>query len=65
MNDGPSMGGFICPYTVPSAAFWKLGQMKPNEFIAFREVSVAEAQAQRVALDEACTIDSIEPGEAS
>lgn len=65
MNDGPSMGGFICPYTVPSAAFWKLGQMKPNEFIRFRAISVAEAQALRAALDETCTLDSIEQEEAS
>lgn len=65
MNDGPSMGGFICPYTVPSAAFWKLGQMKPNEFIRFRAISVAEAQALRAALDETCTPGSIEQGEAS
>ena len=65
MNDGPSMGGFICPYTVPSAAFWKLGQMKPNEFIRFREIPVAAAQALRAALDETCTLDSIEQEEAS
>ena len=31
VNDGPSMGGFIVPYTVPSAAFWKLGQAKPGD----------------------------------
>ena len=60
MNDGPSMGGFICPYTVPSAGFWKLGQMKPNEYIKFREVSVGEAQELRFALDETCSLDSIE-----
>jgi len=60
MNDGPSMGGFICPYTVPSAAFWKLGQMKPNEFIKFRAVSVSEAQALRLELDDMCTLNSIE-----
>ncbi len=60
VNDGPSMGGFICPYTVPSAAFWKLGQMKPNEHIRFRAVSVEEAQALRVALDDTCTAASIE-----
>ncbi len=64
MNDGPSMGGFICPYTVPSAAFWKLGQMKPNQRIRFREVSVREAQALRLALDRICTNESIE-GEAA
>jgi urea carboxylase len=60
VNDGPSMGGFICPWTVPSAAFWKLGQAKPNEFLHFKEVSVDEAQALRRALDATCTLDSIE-----
>ena len=30
VNDGPSMGGFINPYTVPQAAFWKLGQSRPG-----------------------------------
>ena len=40
VNDGPSMGGFINPYTVPSAAFWKLGQAKPAEILNFKAVSV-------------------------
>ncbi len=60
VNDGPSMGGFIVPYTVPSAAFWKLGQIKPNEFLCFTRVSVAEAQALRIALDNMCAETSIE-----
>jgi len=60
VNDGPSMGGFIVPYTVPSAAFWKLGQIKPNEFLCFTRVSVAEAQALRIALDDMCAETSIE-----
>ena len=40
VNDGPSMGGFIVPYTVPSASFWKLGQAKPNDHFKFKEISV-------------------------
>ncbi|MBM3483627.1 MAG: biotin-dependent carboxyltransferase [Alphaproteobacteria bacterium] len=60
VNDGPSMGGFICPWTVPSAAFWKLGQAKPNEFLHFKELSVDEAQDLRRKLDATCTLDSIE-----
>ena len=47
VNDGPSMGGFINPYTVPSAAFWKLGQSKPGDIYRFKSVSVDEAQALR------------------
>lgn len=44
VHDGPSMGGFINPYTVPSAALWKLGQTRPGEIYRFRAISVAEAQ---------------------
>lgn len=60
VNDGPSMGGFINPYTVPSAAFWKLGQAKPGEIFRFKEISVEEAQALRSQQTALCTEDSIE-----
>lgn len=59
VNDGPSMGGFINPYTVPSAAFWKLGQAKPAETLKFTAVSVDEAQALRRRIDGLCTEASI------
>ncbi len=51
VNDAPSAGGFINPYTVPSAAFWKLAQSKPNDVYRFRQVSVDEAQEMRRDLD--------------
>ena len=47
VNDGPSMGGFIVPYTVPSASFWKLGQAKPGDNFNFVEISVEQAQTLR------------------
>ena len=47
VNDGPSMGGFIVPYTVPSASFWKLGQAKPGDSFNFVEISVEQAQILR------------------
>jgi len=59
VNDGPSMGGFINPYTVPSAAFWKLGQAQPAEILRFKSVSVTEAQALRRAVEAFCTPDSL------
>ncbi|HLJ63425.1 MAG TPA: biotin-dependent carboxyltransferase family protein [Stellaceae bacterium] len=59
VNDGPSMGGFINPYTVPSAAFWKLGQAKPAELLRFKAVSVDAAQALRRTIDGYCTEASI------
>ena len=61
VNDWPDGGGFINPYTVPTCAFWKLGQSKPGEIYAFRLVSVAEAQAQARAITALCTDASIEP----
>ena len=59
INDGPSTGGFINPFTVPSAAFWKLGQARPGNVFRFRAVTVREAQDQRRALDRLCTAESL------
>jgi urea carboxylase len=59
VNDGPSMGGFINPYTVPTAAFWKLGQSKPGEIYKFKLVSVSEAQAMARRITEMCSETSI------
>jgi allophanate hydrolase subunit 2 len=60
VNDGPSGGGFINPYTVPQCAFWKLGQSKPGETYRFRVISVADAQARARELAALCTATSIE-----
>jgi urea carboxylase len=59
VNDGPSMGGFINPYTVPSAAFWKLGQSRPGDVYRFKMISVDEAQTLRLALRAVCQPSSI------
>ena len=59
VNDGPSMGGFIVPFTVPSASFWKLGQAKPNEKFKFKEISVLEAQEMRSEQTSLCSMGSI------
>ena len=59
VNDGPSMGGFIVPYTVPSAAFWKLGQAKPGDSFNFIEISVEKAQELRTEQSIICSETSI------
>jgi urea carboxylase len=61
VNDGPSTGGFINPYTVPSAAFWKLAQAKPGDIFRFKSISVEQAQELRRGINRLCTEDSIEP----
>ena len=55
--DGPSTGGFINPYTVPSAAFWKLAQSRPGDTFRFRAIGLEEAQALRRRIDQLCSAD--------
>ena len=55
IQDAPSTGGFINPFTVPSAALWKLGQVRPGEILRFRRVSMDQAHEMRRSLDAACT----------
>jgi len=59
VNDGPSMGGFIVPYTVPSASFWKLGQAKPGDSFNFIEISVEKAQELRAKQSAICSEASL------
>jgi len=47
--DGPSLGGFVCPVTVASAEFWKLGQLHPGDKVSFRLVTLEEAESLRQA----------------
>lgn len=60
VNDGPSGGGFINPYTVPQCAFWKLGQSKPSETYRFQVISVTDAQARAREMAVLCTPTSLE-----
>jgi 5-oxoprolinase (ATP-hydrolysing) subunit C len=60
VNDGPSMGGFINPYTVPQCAFWKLAQAKPGEILNFKSVSVQQAQQAAADIKALCDESSIE-----
>ncbi|CAH2396520.1 5-oxoprolinase/urea amidolyase family protein [Mesorhizobium ventifaucium] len=59
INDGPSAGGFINPFTIPRAAFWKLAHLRPNTVVRFRKVDLAEANAMRRELDRRCRIETL------
>jgi len=43
--DGPSLGGFVCPFVVIAADLWKVGQLAPGDSVRFEEVGLAEADA--------------------
>lgn len=58
VNDSPSTGGFINPFTVASAALWKLAQTRPNESLAFTRIDLSQADELRATL-EASTSETI------
>jgi 5-oxoprolinase (ATP-hydrolysing) subunit C len=62
VNDGPSTGGFINPFTVITAAFWKLAQSRPGDIYRFLALEVEAAQERRRALDRLCTPASLVAG---
>jgi len=41
--DGPSLGGFVCPFTVIAADRWKLGQLSPDDKVRFLPVTIEDA----------------------
>jgi len=41
--DGPSLGGFVCPFTVITAELWKIGQLREGDIVGFCPVSIGEA----------------------
>ncbi|BBC73950.1 urea carboxylase [Altererythrobacter sp. B11] len=43
--DGPSLGGFVCPFTVIAADRWKLGQLAPGDRVRLVPVTAEDAAA--------------------
>lgn len=41
--DGPSLGGFVCPFVVIAADRWKIGQLSPGDTLRFAPVDIADA----------------------
>lgn len=59
INDSPSAGGFMVPFTVPSTAIWRLGQLRPGEKVRFRLISREEADQLRKTIDALCNDGSL------
>ncbi len=49
--DGPSLGGFVCPFVVTQADLWKVGQLAPGDTLRFQMVDDASAAAALAAQD--------------
>ena len=61
--DGPSLGGFVCPFVVVRAELWKLGQLRPGDSVRFAALTAEEA-ADRLKAQEAALADLGPPPEA-
>lgn len=59
INDSPSAGGFIVPFTVPRFDLWRLGQARPHAKLRFRRISMDEANKERRRLDRICSSESL------
>ncbi|HUN73287.1 MAG TPA: urea carboxylase [Steroidobacteraceae bacterium] len=42
--DGPSLGGFVCPFVTIQADLWKLGQLAPHDVVRFESVDEERAE---------------------
>ncbi len=41
--DGPSLGGFVCPATILSGEFWKVGQLRPGDRVRFHPIALKDS----------------------
>jgi urea carboxylase len=49
--DGPSLGGFVCPFVIIQADLWKTGQLAPGDTVRFEVVDDAAAREAEIAQD--------------
>ena len=57
--DGPSLGGFVCPFVVIQADLWKVGQIAPGDGVRFEAVN--DASARQAALDQDSVVATLAP----
>eukprot|EP00929_Paragymnodinium_shiwhaense_P024895 TRINITY_DN15193_c1_g1_i4.p1 TRINITY_DN15193_c1_g1~~TRINITY_DN15193_c1_g1_i4.p1 ORF type:complete len:1528 (+),score=301.75 TRINITY_DN15193_c1_g1_i4:80-4663(+) len=42
-GEGPTQGGFVCPFTIPTLELWKVGQFAAGDKVRFRVITHADA----------------------
>src|ERR1700675_737588 len=61
--DGPSLGGFVCPFVIIQADLWKVGQLAPGDEVRFEVVDDESARYAELEQDNA--IAALEPADGS
>ncbi len=59
--DGPSLGGFVCPFVIIQADLWKAGQLAPGDSIRFEVVSDGQAAQALAAHEQLLTLSPAPP----
>jgi len=59
-QDGPSLGGFVCPATIIEAEQWKMGQLRPGDKVKFKAVTTEQAEQALKTQEQA--ISEMSPG---
>jgi len=57
--DGPSLGGFVCPFVIIQADLWKAGQLAPGDTVRFEVIE--DAAAARAMRNQDAAIASLTP----
>jgi urea carboxylase len=57
--DGPSCGGFVCPFTIVQAELWKMGQLKPGDKVRF--IALTAQQSRELAYAQESAIETLRP----
>jgi allophanate hydrolase subunit 1 len=50
--EGPTQGGFACPFTIVSSDFWKVGQLKSGDTLVFKPVTRNQALKHKKIIDD-------------
>jgi urea carboxylase len=50
--EGPTQGGFVCPFTIISSDFWKVGQLKSGDTLIFKPVTINQALKHKKIIDD-------------
>ncbi|MBO9558924.1 MAG: urea carboxylase [Caulobacter sp.] len=57
--DGPSLGGFVCPFVIIHADLWKAGQLAPGDTVRFAVVD--DATAERALEEQELLLQTLPP----
>ncbi|MEM6908749.1 MAG: urea carboxylase [Pseudomonadota bacterium] len=59
--DGPSLGGFVCPFVIVAEDRWMIGQLAPGDTVRFAPVSAAQAAGAPTVTVKPADLNDLQP----